>query len=147
MRRRIDQKRLIPLVLALLVTMVGAALAVPSINVKVQGIGQGTDMIVHPSNVTVTWTLDQNNPDILNGIHVVVANDPGSGVLYIKFYKDNTPVYEAAILLNGNGQYDITELYPWDGSKFDTTNPISINGVSIHTLNETNTVYVVYQGQ
>jgi hypothetical protein len=98
MRRRANQKKLIPLVLALLATMVGAALAVPAINVSVQQIGAGGPAKVQNpiKSTTFVWDLDSSDPDILNNLNITVnlnttvASSLSSGVLYIKFYEGST---------------------------------------------------------
>jgi hypothetical protein len=90
MRRRANQKRLIPLLLALLATLVGAALAVPSFNVNVQQIGAGgpTEVLV-PGGVTnanVKWVL-ANNPDYVKGVEITFDKDVPSGTtIIVKVY-------------------------------------------------------------
>jgi hypothetical protein len=90
MRRRANQKKLIPLVLSLLATMVGAALAVPSITVNVQNIGAGGPTKVQvPGGVAtanVTWVL-ATNPDYVKGVKVTFDQDVPSGTtIIVKVY-------------------------------------------------------------
>lgn len=126
--RRVNRRRLIPLALALVLALVGTALAVPSITVNVQELGQGSKVIT--SQVTeadVSWTLDSTNPDYVTGATVTISTDPGSGTLYLKLYSGTTLVAVSSVTLDGSGTYTITFSSPVDLGSFDT-------------------VYVVYQG-
>ncbi len=91
MNRRL--KKALPLLGALVFLMVGAALAVPSITVDIQGIGAGSGEIDNPIvSTTVNWTLDSTDPDILDNIliNVTASRDLSTenGKLIIKFYDD-----------------------------------------------------------
>ncbi len=90
MRRKANQKRLIPLLLALVATMVGAALAVPTFNLNVQNIGEGGPQAINVpggvANANVNWVLD-NNPDYVKGVSVSFDQDLASGTtIYAKVY-------------------------------------------------------------
>jgi len=90
MRRKANQKRLIPLLLALVATMVGAALAVPTFNLNVQSIGEGgPEQITVPGGVAsanVNWVLD-SNPDYVKGVSLSFDQDLNSGTtIYAKVY-------------------------------------------------------------
>lgn len=132
--RRNNKKRLIPLTLALVLALVGAALAVPSITVNVQELGQGSKTIT--STVTtadVTWNLNPNNPDYVVSATVTITTDPGAGTLYVKLYSGTTLVAWGQVTLDGSGTYTVT-----------FTNGASADGVPLSSFD---TVYVVYQGQ
>ncbi|MDI3475129.1 MAG: hypothetical protein PWQ79_95 [Thermococcaceae archaeon] len=127
--RRSTKKKIMPLALALVLAIIGAALAVPTINVSVQELGQGSKVIASSvSAVDVKWTMDSSNPDYVAGATVTVTGDPGSGTLYLKLYDGNTLVNYYTINLDGSGTYNVN---------FG-------NSVSLDSFD---TVYVVYQGQ
>jgi hypothetical protein len=145
--RRSTKRRLIPLALALVVAMVGAALAVPSITVNVQQIGAGaSDTMTTPvGEVDVNWNLDQNNPDNLASIEVKIDSNPGQGTLYVKFYRDNTLKYIAEIGLSSTTDTSFTI----DGSTYQLKEVSSGESVSfpidLHSF-DVNNVKVVYIG-
>ncbi len=90
MRRKANQKRLIPLLLALVATMVGAALAVPTFTLNVQNIGEGGPQAINVpggvANANVNWVLD-SNPDYVKGVSVSFDQDLASGTtIYAKVY-------------------------------------------------------------
>ncbi|WP_297535647.1 hypothetical protein [Thermococcus sp.] len=135
------KRRIIPLALALVLAIVGAALAVPVIKVTVQEIGAGSNTITTPiGTVSVDWNLNKNNPDILNNISVTVNTNPGAGALYVKFYDNGKLGYIATInfskitskttILIGNSSADVqlvnvtsgaTVPFPIDVQKFNAT--------------------------
>jgi len=96
--RRSNKKRLIPLALALVLALVGAALAVPTINMTVQKIGVGdatdNDVIVSPvDTATLNWVLDDTNPDFVEAVNLTFDKDISAGsTIYVKFYKDGSLV-------------------------------------------------------
>ncbi|NJE76576.1 hypothetical protein [Thermococcus sp. ES12] len=126
--RRNNKKRLIPLALALVLALVGAALAVPTITLTVQELGQGQKVISSTiTDATITWTLDSTNPDYVTGGEISVTTDPGSGTVYIKLYDGSTLVTYTSVNLDGSGTYTFSFASSVDLGSFDT-------------------VYVVYQG-
>ncbi|NJE10866.1 hypothetical protein [Thermococcus sp. MAR1] len=94
MRR--NKKRLIPLALALVLALVGAALAVPAITVNVQEIGAGGPKVVSvPGGVStadVDWVL-ATNPDYVKGVKVTFDQPLDAGVtIIVKVYaSDDDP--------------------------------------------------------
>ena len=139
--RRSTKRRLIPLALALALAVVGAALAVPTISVTVQDLGQGQATIQSEvSGATIKWNLDANNPDYLDSTKEVtvtisagtIANTNG-GTLYVKLYSGTTLVAVGSVTLDGS-----TTTYDVDLQKVPTDDQIG--------LDEFDTVYVVYQG-
>ncbi len=126
--RRNNKRRLIPLAIALALSLISAALAVPAITLNVQELGQGSTVITSSvTNADVSWTLDSTNPDYVTGATVTVTTDPGAGTIYLKLYSGTTLVAVAQASLNGSGTYTLTFASPVALSSFDT-------------------VYVVYQG-
>ncbi|NJE61972.1 hypothetical protein [Thermococcus sp. 21S7] len=134
--RRSNKKRLIPLVFALVLTMVGAALAVPTISVNLQNLGAG-DKTFSPSldvNAHVNFKLGADGTDVTGVMVYLTGNDVETGAT----------VYVHLIDTNGNDlaseggtvQQDASGNYYVD---------ISFNpGVSIDQLNG---VKVIYKGK
>ncbi|ASJ02108.1 hypothetical protein A3L09_01905 [Thermococcus profundus] len=130
MRRRANQKKLIPLVLALLATMVGAALAVPAINVSVQELDKGTGGYTQTvSSAAVNWELQfQGGQYVVTGAIIHLNQDPqGNGHVYVVINGNN---YEAQYDSN-NGYYTVA---------FSPA-------LSLDDISNINTVTIVYQGQ
>ncbi|NJE85354.1 hypothetical protein E3E23_05900 [Thermococcus sp. CX2] len=139
--RRTNKKRLIPLALALVLALVGTALAVPTITVTVQDLGQGNEIVSSEvTGATVSWNLD-TNLDYVDSINVdiaatTIANTAG-GTLYVKIYSDTTLIAMATINL--------------DGSTTSFTNvPLTLvndpNNDGKLGLDEFDSIYVVYEG-
>ena len=89
--RRSTRRKVIPLVFALVLTIVGAALAVPTFNLKVQTIGEGgPETIEVPGGVTsaaVNWVLDGSDPDYVAGVKLKFDQTVPSGTtIYVKIY-------------------------------------------------------------
>ena len=95
--RRNAKKRLLPLVFAFVLTVVGAALAVPTFNLNIQQIGEGgPETITVPGGVataTINWVLD-TNPDYVKGVSVSFDQTLPSGTtIYVKVYaSDGTTI-------------------------------------------------------
>ncbi len=92
--RRSTRRKVIPLVFALVLTIVGAALAVPTFNLKVQTIGEGgPETIEVPGGVTsaaVNWVLDGSNPDYVVSVNVQFDQTvPAGTTIYVKIYDSN----------------------------------------------------------
>ncbi|RLF25657.1 MAG: hypothetical protein DRN14_07895 [Thermoplasmata archaeon] len=146
--RRSNKKRLIPLALALVLALVGAALAVPTINLHIQAIGAGKSEIPNPVvSATFNWQVDSTNPDILTSLEVTIDLSQASlnsGTLYIKFYQGNTYVGKIAYDLSTDAIND------GDTITIDAADIQSAVGASDTTLeslfNEFDTVAVVYVG-
>lgn len=127
MRRRANQKRLVPLVLALLATMVGAALAVPAINLNVQELDKGTTDLSNFQTVIdafINWDLGSDPTDVDGAtIKLATETNPGQGTVYL--------------LIDGS-KY----LATYDSSagvyKVSFSPPLSLDSV--------NSVTVIYQG-
>ncbi|CAD5245220.1 hypothetical protein [Thermococcus camini] len=146
--RRSNKKRLIPLALALVLALVGAALAVPTINMNIQSIGAGKSNIPNPVvSATFNWQVDSTDPDQLTQLDVTIDLSQASlnsGTLYIKFYKGDTYV--------GKISYDLSTTPINDGDTLSITaaNLQSAVGASGTTLEELfdkfDTVAVVYVG-
>ena len=85
--RRSNKKRLIPLALALVLALVGAALAVPVITVNIQQIGAGSNPVLSPVDVAnISWTL-ASNPDYVSGAVIVFDQTiPAGSQVYLKIY-------------------------------------------------------------
>jgi len=141
--RRNAKKRLIPLALALVLAIVGAALAVPSINVTVQELGQGSAVIASSiKDATVKWNLD-DNPDYLDSTGEVTVDLSSSnntilsgGKIYVKLYSGTTLIaVGSATLASGTTTYTV-----------DLTIVSDPNGDGLIGLDEFDVVYVVYQG-
>ena len=139
------KKRILPLALALALAIIGAALAVPVINVSVQQIGAGDSGVITPpiGQVNVTWELGQN-PDFITAIDVTIDNNPGKGTLYVKFYNGTTMRYIAEINLDGTTSTTFTidgsNIILKDASGADVTFPIDVHSFDFDT------VKVVYKG-
>ena len=91
MNRRL--KKALPLLGALVFLMVGAALAVPSITVDIQGIGAGGPQdVAVPGNVghvDVKWAL-ADNPDFVKGVKVTFDQTvPAGTTIIIKVYSSS----------------------------------------------------------
>ena len=89
--KRSTKRKALPLVFALVLTVVGAALAVPTFTVNVQSIGEGgPKAILVPGNVTlatVNWDVSTTNPDYVTGVIVKFDKDLPSGTtIYVKVY-------------------------------------------------------------
>ena len=137
-------KRILPLVGALVFLMVGAALAVPTINLTVQNLGQGHATISsNIKNAKITWNLNDTNPDYLklNGGVTVDLSDSqntieNNGKIYVKLYNGGTLVAKGEVTLSsGTTTYDV-----------DLTLVNDPNGDGKLGLNEFDEVYVVYKG-
>ncbi|WP_148258658.1 hypothetical protein [Thermococcus sp. AM4] len=142
-------KKALPLLGALVFLMVGAALAVPSITVNVQGIGAGSNAVQNPiQSVDIKWDLNPTNPDLLDNLNITihlnttVASSLSSGTLYIKFYEGSTPhVYK----------YDITStINDGDTIQISGSDVASTLGVTSNDLEsilpKIDRIAVVYQG-
>jgi len=92
--RRSTRRKVIPLVFALVLTIVGAALAVPTFTLNVQTIGEGgPETIEVPGGVTsaaVNWVLDGSNPDYVVSVNVQFDQTvPAGTTIYVKIYDSN----------------------------------------------------------
>ena len=90
------KRSVVPLALALVLVVVGAALAVPTFTLHVQNIGEGgPQQITVPggvANANVNWVLD-NNPDYVKGVKVSFDQDLSSGTtIYVKVYNSSGTV-------------------------------------------------------
>jgi len=142
--RRITKRRIIPLALALALAVIGTALAVPTINLTVQDLGQGHATISsNIKNAKITWNLDDTNPDYLklNGGVTIDLSDSqntieNNGKIYVKLYKGGTLVAKGEVTLSsGTTTYDV-----------DLTLVNDSNTDGKLGLDEFDEVYVVYQG-
>ncbi|WP_297514468.1 hypothetical protein [Thermococcus sp.] len=138
--RRNARKRLLPLVFALVLTVVGAALAVPQISVKLQPLGQGQES--YPSQYDITAAVNfylSNDGSTVTGVKVyIVDNDPNVNVqvgdtVYVQLIgSDGTTV-----LWSGNDQIQ----QDTSGNLY-----VEITGISV-SVEELSSVKVTYQGQ
>jgi hypothetical protein len=102
------KRNLIPLVFALALAIVGAALAVPTFDLNVQNIGEGgPQAITVPGSVTsahVIWVLDSNNPDYVTGVKVSFDQALPSGTtIYVKVYdSSNNLIAQGSVTLGGD---------------------------------------------
>ncbi|WP_297508597.1 hypothetical protein [Thermococcus sp.] len=90
------KRSVVPLALALVLAIVGAALAVPTFTLHVQNIGEGgPQQITVPggvANANVNWVLD-SNPDYVKGVKVSFDQDLSSGTtIYVKVYNSSGTV-------------------------------------------------------
>lgn len=126
--RSSTRKKLLPLVFALVVTVVGAALAVPLITVNVQQLGAGSSVITSDVKAAnVTWILSSTNPDYIAGVSFTLDTNV-TGTIYIKLYDSTGALvaYNTTTLTNSTSG-TVT---------FDPNIPLS----------EVAEVYVIYQG-
>ncbi|WP_456422894.1 hypothetical protein [Thermococcus sp.] len=135
--KRSVKRRVFPLVIALVVAVVGAALAVPTFNLNVQQIGEGgPQTITVPGGVataTVNWVLD-TNPDYVKGVSVSFDQTLSSGTtIYVKVYaSDGT-----TIIAQGS-----TTL----SSDLNANTPVEIDFANSVEIKNMNTVAVVLVG-
>ncbi|MEO2151836.1 MAG: hypothetical protein ABGW50_04190 [Thermococcus sp.] len=138
--RRNARKRLLPLVFALVLTVVGAALAVPQISVKLQPLGQGQES--YPSQYDITAAVNfylSSDGSTVTGVKVyIVDNDPIVNVqvgdtVYVQLIgSDGTTV-----LWSGNDQIQ----QDTSGNLY-----VEITGIGV-SVEELGSVKVTYQGQ
>jgi len=76
--RRSAKKRLIPLVFALVLTLIGTALAVPRISISVQKVGGGANstVAVDTTKAAVNWVISSNEP-VITGATITLDKGPG----------------------------------------------------------------------
>ncbi|WP_297064741.1 hypothetical protein [Thermococcus sp.] len=94
--RRNAKRKLIPLAFALVLTIIGTALAVPRISVSVQKIGGGANntVAVDTTKAAVNWIFDSAQPWVITGANVSLDNGPGvNGTLTLYISLDNGTVY------------------------------------------------------
>ncbi|AHL23507.1 hypothetical protein [Thermococcus nautili] len=138
--RRNAKKRLLPLVFALVLTVVGAALAVPQISVRLQPLGQGQES--YPSQYDITAAVNfqlSNDGSTIQGVKVyLIDNDPNVNV------QVGDTVYIQLIGTDGN-----TVLWSGSGQVQEDNNNnlyVEITGLSV-SVNQLGSVKVTYQGQ
>ncbi len=142
MNRRL--KKALPLLGALVFLMVGAALAVPTINLTVQDLGQGYATIrSNIKNAKITWNLNDTNPDYLKlngGVTIDLSDSQNTiednGKIYVKLYQGTTLVAKGEVTLSSG-----TTIYDVDLTLVNDPNNDGKLG-----LNEFDEVYVVYKG-
>lgn len=85
-------RRFAPILAFSIVFAMATALAVPVINLKIQGIGEGSSPVVSPAdNGAGNFVLDSNNPDYVSAIKVSFdQNIPNQSVIIVKIY-NQTP--------------------------------------------------------
>ncbi|AEK73420.1 hypothetical protein GQS_07610 [Thermococcus sp. 4557] len=115
--RRSNKKRLIPLALALVLAMVGAALAVPAITVNVQQVGGGsnTDAKIDTTTAAINWDISGTT---ITGATITLDQGPGvdsTWDLYITLDDDNV------IHVNGNIGASDTTITVSSGINIDLT--------------------------
>ncbi|NJE01907.1 hypothetical protein [Thermococcus sp. JdF3] len=135
--RRSNKKRLIPLTLALVLAMVGAALAVPTINVHFQELDAGNGgmpQTVH--HAYVDWTLS-NDAQYVTSATITLTDDQGT-----KVGTGSDTVY---LIIDGQ-KYLATYSGSTGVYTVDFTNNGLNNGIPLDN-NNLNTVTVVFQGQ
>ncbi|WP_297435943.1 hypothetical protein [Thermococcus sp.] len=116
---RSNKKRLIPLALALVLAMVGAALAVPQISVTIQNLGQGSKTITSTVNAaSVDFTVSSDGTQI-TGVKVKVVdqndNPVTSGTVYVQLLDSgNNVVASGSGSPDSNGIVTITFSSPVD---------------------------------
>ncbi|WP_457743079.1 hypothetical protein [Thermococcus sp.] len=135
MRSR-TKRRIIPLAVALVLAIVGAALAVPQITLNVQQLGAGSSVITSSvGKANITWVLNPNNPDYIFAAKFTL-NATINGTVIVKIYDStgNLVAYNSTTLTNSNSG----TVY------FNTTiGTATFKGVP---LSDAYKVYLIYQG-
>ena len=119
--RRSTKRRLIPLTLALVLAMVGAALAIPGITVNVQKIGSGETAIVAPvGSAAVNYNIDWTSLTVTS-VDVSFDVAPGDGsVVQVYIYDSNSNlVGEGQATVSGSSTTSVTVTLSTQPSIFD----------------------------
>jgi hypothetical protein len=131
--RRNNKKRLIPLALALVLAMVGAALAVPLISVSVQKVGGGSNssVTIDTTSAAVNWDFDTTRQWIITGAEISLDQGPGvDGTLDLYITLDDGTLVQAS------------------SSVTASSTSVSVSGLNIDlTQNYITDVVVVIEGQ
>ncbi|NJE54286.1 hypothetical protein [Thermococcus sp. 21S9] len=145
--RRNARKRLLPLVFALVLTVVGAALAVPQITVKLQPLGQG--QASYPSQYNITAAVNfqlSSNGSVVTGVKVYLDDTNNAfqvqagDTVYVQLldYNDQVIAYGS-----GTVQQDTTT-----GALYVSVTTFTYeNGYSSIPIDQLSSVKVIYQGQ
>ncbi len=99
-------KKALPLLGALVFLMVGAALAVPAINLNVQPIGGGgnSNVKVATTSAAVNWQFDSTNPWVITGASITLDQGPGvAGNLDLYITLDNGTVIHKTASVDASG--------------------------------------------
>ena len=122
--RRSTKKKVIPLALALALALIGATLAVPTIQMHVQQIGvgdatSGAEITSPVGEAWLDWGLSTSNPDILSSVTLKFDQDvPAGSTIYVKFY--NSGSYIDSV------QYSVTSAI-----SAGTTVPIDVSSLNL----------------
>jgi len=144
--RRGARKRLLPLVFALVLTVVGAALAVPQISVKLQPLGIGN--AVYPDQYQITADVNFQLSDdglTVTGVKVyLIDNDQNVDVqagdtVYVQLLDSTNKVIAYG---NGTVKGDATT-----GFYAEITNFKYQNGYNSIPIDELSSVKVIYKGK
>ncbi len=109
--RRNNKKRLIPLALALALSLISAALAVPAISFQAQRVGGGADTTVRvdTSQANVTWTISGTT---ITGATITLDQGPGvdsNWNLYV-YLENGTVIQRSGTILSGSTSISVTGL-------------------------------------
>jgi len=130
--RRNNKKRLIPLALALVLALVGAALAVPTFQVVVQQVGQGTETITTPvGRAAVNYNIDWSTLKVTS-VDVAFDQAPGDGSVVQVYIYDNSGT------LIGEGQATISG---------DTTTSVTVSLTTQPNLLDMDSIQLIVVGK
>jgi len=132
-------KKALPLMGALVFLMVGAALAVPSINVNLQNLGSGNKQFSSTLNVTahVNFHLSPDGSQVTGvKVYLTGADVQSGATVYVHLLDSN-----GNTLATGHGtvDQDTNNNYYVDITSFDGNTNVSIS--------QLDSVEVIYQGQ
>lgn len=115
-------KKMAPLFLALVVSLMTFALAVPAIQLNAQKLGEGSTLIQSPAGKgAVNFVLDNTNPDNLIGVTVSFNETlPAGSIIYVKLYNGGNIVASASKQLT-------TDLSANSGTEIDFSSPVPIS--------------------
>lgn len=115
-------KKMAPLFLAFVVSLMTFALAVPAIQLNAQKLGEGSTTIQSPAGKgAVNFVLDTSNPDNLIGVTVSFNETIEAGsTIYVKLYNGGTLVDSASKVL-------ASDLSANSGTEIDFSSPVPIS--------------------
>ncbi len=102
--RNSTKRKIIPVAFALVLSLIGSALAVPVIQVNVQQLGAGSNVITSDvQQANITWILSTTNPDYIQGV-TFTLNTTVSGTIYVKLYDSSGALiqYNKTVITNTN---------------------------------------------
>ena len=135
--KRNARRRLLPLVFALVLTVVGAALAVPNISIHIQELDAGQSTLQQTVyNAYIDWSLS-DDAQYVTSATITLTDNQGN-----KVGTGSDTVY---LIIDGQ-KYPATYGGSTGVYKVDFTNGGKSNGIPIDSTH-LNTVTVVFQGQ